>query len=600
MKRASVIVLASGIVLLFACGSSGRDGFDTDPTLPGPGGGAGECGACGLGTVCVPGKGCLPCVPGQLACSGNEVHRCDDQGQLGELVETCDPSRGMACADGKCATACEAAASAQSNVGCEFWPVDLDLSDGVSNPGGGPWGLVLSNASQIPANVRVEKNTAPVGAPLALETVYSSTIPVGQLVQVDMPQAITDCGTTSDDHASPGTCLTSTAFRVTSSAPIVAYQFNNMVHNYSTDASLLLPTPVLGQVYRAIGWGSGSPFAVGPIYVQRAYVTVVGTQPGTQVTVNPSWRIKGNGPVPATAPGGSLTVTLGPFDVLNLESDDATMAECTGPAHVKPPYCTDLTGTVVQSSAPVAVFSGTESSGVGPPDDAPKPPDWNENSGCCKQHLEEQLPPLESIGKSFVVTRSPIRSKPFAGYVEPDVLRFVGAAATAEVTTNLKAPFDHFTIEPGQIMDTWTDRDVVVTATEPILIGQFLVAQDYVTPTPKGDPSMTIVPPVEQQRNEYVFLSPDGWSESWVVISAVVGTKVTIDGEVPSDCVVAEAGTLDGKVYEARRCPLSQGVHSLSGDAGFGIMAYGYNDADAYSFPGGAFVKKIYHPPPIR
>jgi len=28
-------------------------------------------------------------------------------------------------------------------------------------------------------------------------------------------------------------------------------------------------------------------------------------------------------------------------------------------------------------------------------------------------------------------------------------------------------------------------------------------------------------------------------------------------------------------------------------------MAYGYSDADAYAFPGGADLKKIYTPPPI-
>jgi hypothetical protein len=29
-------------------------------------------------------------------------------------------------------------------------------------------------------------------------------------------------------------------------------------------------------------------------------------------------------------------------------------------------------------------------------------------------------------------------------------------------------------------------------------------------------------------------------------------------------------------------------------------MAYGYATADAYSFPGGANLKKIYEPPPIH
>lgn len=605
---------ASFVALVLACGSSKNGGYDSDQNPTGPGGGCGACardvytacdasGApreerCPLGRTCVPNKGCLPCAPGQNTCVGNDVHTCDGAGNPGDLVEACDAQKGLSCSNGKCATACEAAAAAQSNIGCEFWAVDLDLSDGPTNPAGGPWGLVLSNASEIPARVRIEQNDAPVGASPQLKVIYEATVGVGDLVQVDMPTRELDCGSRPDDHAAPGTCLTSNAFRVSSNAPIVAYQFNNMVHSYSTDASLLLPTPVLGTSYRAIGWGSGSPFAVGPIFVQRSYVTIVGTEPGTTVTVSPSWRIRGNGKIPATPAGGTLTMDIGPFDVLNLESDDATQGECTGPAHVKPPYCTDMTGTIVTSNRPVAVFSGVESAGVGVLD-GPKPPSWGDSSGCCKQHLEEQLPPLQAIGRKFVLTRSPVRSKP-GSYVEPDVIRFVGAAAPAHVTTNLPAPFDSFDIQPGQIMDTWTQRDLVISASEPILVGQYLVAQDYVEGTPKGDPSFTVFPPVEQAQSEYVFLSPKGWTESWVVIAAVTGTKVTVDGAPASGCVTADAGVLDGKSYTATRCPLAQGVHRLHGDAAFGIMAYGFNDADAYSFAGGAFVKKIYDPPPLK
>src|SRR3954471_13676723 len=113
--RASLSVAFVALALVIACGSD-RQGFDQDPNLPGgPGPNGGECAGvqCALGTTCVPGKGCLPCMPGQLSCVGNEVHECSAEGQVGKLVETCDPSRGMACSEGKCATACEAAAAAQ-------------------------------------------------------------------------------------------------------------------------------------------------------------------------------------------------------------------------------------------------------------------------------------------------------------------------------------------------------------------------------------------------------------------------------------------------------------------------------------------------------
>lgn len=612
-------------LVVSACGSSDRNKLDTAGDGGVTGSNGNMCGSCspenayttcdanGVGKtdvcpptqVCVPNRGCLACAPGGTTCVGNEVHDCTNDATPGALKQTCDPKNGQICQDGACLDACAAAAKSQSNIGCEFWAVDLDQSDlfPVANS---PWGVVLSSASEIPAEVTIERNDAPVGQPPQPAMVFKATLPPGQLISFKLPQRELDCGKAPDDHDAPGTCLSSNAYRITSSAPIVAYQFNNFVHNYSTDASLLLPTSVLGKVYRNVGWPPANPFPTPGAWTMRAYVTIVGTQAGTTVNVSPSYRIHGNAPIAKTDKNGTIQVTLGPFDVLNLETDDSTMQECFN-KDGKPPFCADLTGTIVTANAPVAVFSGVESTGVGLPPDAPLPPSWKSSTdqdgtkGCCKQHLEEQVPPLEAVGKKFVVTRSPIRSdQEFTTYVEPDVLRFVGAAAPAQVKTSLPPPLDNFQIMPGQIIQTWTDKDIVVEASEPIFVAQYLVAQDYVEPKPKGDPSFTIFPPVEQQRTEYVFLSPEGWDENYVVMATETNNEITVDGALPKDCIIAPAGTIDGKTYEARRCKIPSGAHRLSGKQGFGVMAYGYADADVYAFPGGAFVKKIYEPPPLK
>jgi len=620
--RAMTLVGWSLVVVAFAggaaasCAASGNTKFDTGGATGSGGAGGGDvidqCGSC-LGSVytscaggqtkqqncpmaCTPGVGCTACSPAGTTCSGNDVVQCDKDGNPGAKVMSCDAAAGLQCSNGACVNGCDLAKDAPSNLGCEFYAVDLDLSDGVSDPAAGPWGVVLANAGQAPANVVVEQNDAPVGTPISTSVVHQATVQPGSLDEVTLPVRIVDCASVPGDFNSPGTCLSSNAFRITSTAPIVVYQFNNFAHGYSTDASLLLPTSSVGTKYRVTGWPVAHSFPSPGAFVQRSYVTIVGTKPSTKVTVKPSWRIKGNGPVSATPAGQLITMTLGPFDVLNLESDDATLQECLS---TTPPYCADLTGTIVDASEPVAVFSGTEESGVGLPPDAPTPP-FPDTTGCCNQHLEEQLFPIESFGKQFLVTRSPIRSDPqFTTWEEPDILRFVGAAATAQVTTNLPAPFDNFMLQPGEVKDTWTQSDIVVSATEPIVVAQLLVGGDYAEPEPKGDPSFTIFPPIEQARAEYVFLSPSGWKEHWVVIGAEPSTKVTVNGNAPTGCTVHAAGKLDGKDYEARRCPLGTGVHRLSGDGPFQIMAYGYADADAYAFAGGANLKKIYTPPPL-
>lgn len=488
---------------------------------------------------------------------------------------------------------CDDAADKPSNFGCEFWAVDMDQQDGLSDPASAPWGVAISPAGFGDTEVTIEINLAPPGQPLDLMVVEQLTVGQDEVVPVELPTRELDCGVKPNDYMSPGTCLSSNAFRITSSAPVVVYQFNVFKNAFSNDASLLLPTPALGKYYRVLGWPAGHPIPLFGI-IDRSAVTIVGTTEETEVTVYPSWRIKGNPPVAPTPAGQPIVVTLGPFDVLNLETDDGTFQD-------NAKTMADLSGTVVLSNKPVAVFSGVETtSAPGGVVDIPTFPGWVEDDTCCLDHLEEQLFPVESIGKNYVITRSPIRST--SGYREPDVVRFVGAAEDTVVTTNLPAPFAVFSLKPGEVRTTWADADVVATGTKPFLVAQVLVSQEYVDGPYTGDPSLTVYPPVDQYRDEYRILTPAddgvwGWQTNYVVFSTEPTNVITIDGAAPAGCVVTPAGTVNGTAYESRRCPVSEGVHALKGETPFGVIAYGYGPAGSYAFPGGADVEPIYEPP---
>lgn len=611
LSWAALGLVTCGLVVAGGCdagndpvggGGSGATGSGAN----GQGGGIGSCPRCDFniyvdcegnqrdceaeGLVCAPTLGCATCAPGSKYCIGNEVHECGPDGQpTGPIVETCDVNAGLTCSDGECKTACQIAEDQPSNVGCEFWAVDLDQQDGVSDPASAPWGVALSNAGMGQANVTIEINEAPPGQPQQLSVVKQVSIPPGALLAEVLPTRELDCGTAPNDYNSPGTCLSSRAFRITSSSPILVYQFNVFENAYSNDASLLLPTNALGQQYRVLGWHAGHPVKIGGFNIlDRSYITVVGTQANTQVTVRPSWRIKGNDPIAATMPGGEIVVTLNPFDVLNLETDDGTFSDDQD-------TIADLSGSFVFADAPIAVFSGVETTQVPYGLEVPTYPGWESDSTCCLDHLEEQLFPVESLGKSYIVTRSPVRST--SGYKEPDIIRFVGAAEPANVTTTLPAPFNSFTLQPGEVRTTWAQDNITVTSDVPILVGQFLVSQGYVDGPLLGDPSMTILNPVDQYRTEYVILTPGSWTQNWVVINAEVGATVTIDGVAATGCTITPSGTIDGVSYESRVCSLAVGAHNLSGDKPFGIVAYGYGSAGSYAFVGGADVKKIYTPP---
>lgn len=610
-------------LLSLACGSKGSDieftttGLETTTTAEGAdtGGGCGECFAndflscdpngnpaeqipCG-DDICIDGVGCVPCAPDTTFCLDNDVVQCDDNGQPGGVVEVCDASAGQVCASGGCKEACDAASLDASNVGCEFWAVDLPNTRGIDDASKEPWGVVLANASQETVSVVIERNLAPPGQPVSTFVVRNVEIPVGQPVRVELPRAeVTGWVPATTEPPGPtGTALTSNAFRIRSTAPIVVYQFNNFTNNFSTDASLLLPVSGLGNSYRVIGYPTANPISFPALPTpagipDRSSVSIVGVVPGTQVTVRPSHKTRSDMiSIPVMNPGDSHTVTVGPYDVLNISSDGIPG---------------DMTGTVIESTGPVAVFSSGERA-IGPViTDPPKPPWWDpENSDlCCTDHLEEQLFPINSLGRNFVVSHSASRSD--GTFREPDELRFLGVAATATVTTNLPPPLDSFVLAPGQVVDTYSDRDTVVQSTEPIMIGQVLVSQTF-TDRFVGDPALTIFAPVEQYREEYIFLVPDSWNENWVVLAARTGGTYALDSQpLPSGCVTASAGTLDGVSYETITCPVGEGAHVLTSGAveggsatPFGLMAYGYGTAGSYAFAGGADVEAIYNPPPI-
>ncbi len=560
-------------------------------------GGSGTPVTCDPALVCVTGKGCLPCAPGKPYCVGNDIHACGSDGSLGAKVDTCNASKGELCSAGVCKTECDAAADSPSNVGCEFWAVDLDnLENNIDKDAETPWGLVLSNAGTATATVTIEQNDGAPGGTLATKVVKTLTINANELSTVIMPTREVDC--TSDPaigkkNDGSGTCLSSNAFRITSTVPLVAYQFNTFEPAYSNDASLLLPRNGLGTSYRILTYPTAHPVlpafpGVDPRIKDHAFVTIVGTEAGTKVTIKAATSpIVLGGPVKADIPiGGTFEQILGPFDVLNLESKGMPG---------------DLTGTIVTSTAPISVFEGTEGSvaPVNPPAGMPTAPssDPSNPDTCCVDHLEEQAFPITAIGKKFVVAHSPIRSS--GGYVEPDLLRFMGVAEPATVTTNLPAPFDHFTLNAGEVRETWTQGNLTVVSTAPVSVAQILVSSHTLENSVLGDPSLTIFPSVEQYRTNYLFLQPPKWTKSYVVITTPTDNVVTIDGTAPTGCDVFGGITLDGVAYESRSCQVSTGIHRVVGAKPFGVTAYGYGSAGSYAFTGGADVKPIYVPPPL-
>ena len=571
--------------------------------------------ACADGQTCDPQAGCVVCPPDGVYCNGNDVYQCNAEGTDGTLVMACPADQ--ACSAGTCKTPCQAAEDSPSNLGCDFWAVDLDNEAfnllGASNDAAAQqFSVVAANNNDTPVTVVVTKNAARVGDPLSEVAVLQKEVPPHSALELDLPQrevdgAMGQNGTYTQNSGS-GTFISPHAYHVVSTGPVVVYQFNPIKQAFSNDASTLIPKQALGSDYVIVGYDTANPCGFSQMQIpsipDHGAVTIIPQEDNTTVTVTTTHPIMASGgdsgfAVAETPKGGTLTMTLGRYTVANLESRQAvgSFSDCT--TAINNGQTGDFTGTTIHSDKPVAVFTSHERGiGFGGAQNIVYPPDWDTNTDdiCCTDHLEEQLFPITALGREFAIARSPIRSTDSTGWVEPDIIRVVGTVDGTVVMTNLAAPFDSFTVDNHKQKTFAATKGFAMSATNAIEVASYLVPQHFVKHGYIGDPSQLLLPAAEQFRKDYVFLVPAEWTLNYIVVAKPTTATVMLDGmplAMTMGCYTAPIGMVAGTAYVQTTCPASEGHHVVQADQPFGLSVYGYFNVGSYAFVGGSDVKII-------
>ncbi|MBP8805107.1 MAG: IgGFc-binding protein [Kofleriaceae bacterium] len=620
----SLLAAAAAALVVSACGPSASGDDDDD------GGCDNRCTAfgweecisegvyqppvrCEAEQVCIEDLGCAVCIPDRPYCGApDQVWQCNADGTGGTMTQQC-PSGEVCGPNGTCTTPCQRALGEPSNVGCDFWAVDLDneasTTLGFTNDAAAQqYSIVIANNNDYDVNIQVFRNSGRVGAAVAENVVISTTAPARSAKQIDLPQREVD-GTMGQNgtytrYSGSGTFVSPHAYHVITSGPVVAYQFNPIVQQYSNDASILIPIQALGRHYYVWGWPTANPcgpppgqFGFDGSIPDRTSITVIGVEDNTQVTVTATHGITPSAgdsgfAIPRTPPGQPLTFTVNKYDVVNLESDQPVVPiqECF--QHLDKDG--DFMGSLVTSDKKIAVFTGLErgigTGGAMPPD----PPNWDGES-CCTDHLEEQLLPTTALGKEYAVSRSPVRST-HPTYREPDIYRVLATEDGTTVTTNLGGAFGSFTLNAGEHKAFFADKGFTLSASAPVSLGQVLVSQHRVPDGFTGDPSLVIFPSAEQHRKDYVFLVPSTFRTNFFVLAKPVAGTFTVDGRALGEfagCDVEPIGAILGVNYEQVTCPVSEGQHTVAGSEPFGITVYGYYNVGSYAFAGGSDLKII-------
>ena len=565
------------------------------------------------------------CTIGTRQCDGNSFEVCESTGWT--VVEQCplycSQDGCTSCDTGDCGTTACGTGSDQSNIGCEYWAVDLDNAtevfgqpNAISPPSCELWpstklltrpmrvcydGTLWTAGECDPPNDFCPTGYTCVDSP-------SATLPMGVCgndgdqapfaVVVSNPQAVAVAVTIDNaagtsmsipvdpdsiatiypqqigfaDQSVDGTQHAALAYRITSTAPIVAYQFNplNNVDVFSNDASLLIPTTGFDTRYFGVSYPTLT--RRDPVNPGRdnfnGYITVVAAQDDTEIEITPTANTNaGRDGTPALTAGQTATFTLNKYDIFSFEA-------------VAGPNATDdngnnggdLTGSVVQgtNAKPFGVFGGHEAVRIEGP-----------NSDCCADHLEQMLFPTTTWGKRFAVEQTVVRR------AVPDLLRVVAGTANTQVTftpqvTGGPCPV----LQPGQFCEVQFTVPTEISSTQPIMLAH-LMQSAILGMDGTGDPSLGILPPVEQFRNNYKFLVPDDYDEQYVNIVGMTGDDIELDGMPVTGLGAFGAGRVAAVVT------VTTGPHTVTCPLQCGVEVYGWSQAVSYMFAGGLNLNTI-------
>jgi len=517
----------------------------------------------------------------------------------GDVVEVCAANEG--CDGTGCSEACLAAQSNQSTVGCEYYAIDPDsISYGV----GGCFAVFVANTWTTPVALHVDRAgqtfdasqiaRVPSGSGQSLQynALSNGALQPGEVAilflaavsgaSVACPSGIVPA-LDQTDPAVHGTGL-GNAFHVTASAPVVAYQIFPYGGGQSaiTAASLLLPTaPFATNFVAAVAYeqsqlaGAGSPS-----------LAIVATQDQTAVTINPSVAIGGGPGVASAVAGTPTTYTLSAGEELQFTQTDS------------------LSGSIIQSSRPIAVWGGNTCMNIEPSD-----PYCDVGS--------QQLPAVQALGSEYVGVRYRNRYDDSPEEVVP--WRFVGAVDQTQLTFDPPVSGAPSTISKGELAELWATGPFVVRsqdAAHPFYLSAHMTSSHYVpqgVTDERGDPEFVNVIPTAQFISSYTFFTDPTYPETNLVVVREPNAGATYD-DVTLDCAGALTGwqPIGASAYQFTRIDLvrgnfvpqngcDNGRHVMTSPTPFSLTVWGWGSEAttvftknvSYAYPAGARIMPI-------
>lgn len=375
------------------------------------------------------------------------------------------------------------------------------------------------------------------------------------------------------------------SIKISSDDPIIVY---GVARFYATsDGYMALPVSSLGTNYQV----ASSPNAFADWgYDLSSFTSIIGVYDDTKVT----FRMGGCESCTALKQDGtylSMNQTLR----RTINEGDVWLIPSVGPF-------SDLTGSTIMASKPVAVISGNQCGQI------------PSHSRAC-DHIVEQEIPISSWGETYLVT-------PIVGRKTTSVIKIFASQELTDIYIDGKKSHTIFTagginnvgfleIRAKAIgeSDTVSPKPVVISANKPINVVQFNTsAQD--DNTVDNDPFQMQVLPLEQFQTDVTFNTPGIRGQYGFKINYVnIVYYATDNGEMPDDLMWGEvkdgenswiklsefspspgerfySSDQTGRHYRCKTIKLPyDGVFKIKSDSPIAAYIYGSDYYDSYGFP---------------
>jgi uncharacterized repeat protein (TIGR02543 family) len=353
---------------------------------------------------------------------------------------------------------------------------------------------------------------------------------------------------------SDATGVSCKSLHIHASEPVSVYALNQSPQ--TTDATFVLPVDVLGTEYFLLSYMPC--FTTGEPNISDGY-TIVATVDGTEITED-----------------GQVKATLRRGEVYSCYE------------------VADMTGRHIMASHPVACFVTNHLTTV-------------PNGSTARDHLYEQMIPVNVWGKRYAVpvtVRGIERVRIVASQDNTTVTQEGGAIMTvAGGQTSLS-------LDMGEFVELEITKDgggCYIEADKPVGVASYLVGRNYTArgvPASIGDPSLTVVPPVEQMvfsadiapfipsgntdlTAHYVMIITPAATRDQTAVSVGGGAPATIEPTGWTTCV-----NPDFAFYTMQLTSQTDAYH-FANPNGLLVMGFGVGGIESYCYLSGAAVRTL-------